>query len=507
MLFPTYEFLCFFLITFSAAIFIKTKVKSYKYLLLLVSIVFYSLWNFNLLTLLGTNILINYLILEDTVKGRYRKQFLIIGLVLNLLYLGFFKYYGFFIDSLFEILNTFKLQFSFPVLQIIVPLGVSFYIFRIISHLIDCYRNQLEIPSLLDYAVYVTYFPQITSGPISRAKEFYIQLNSPQKYDYKIENVIILIISGLFKKYTLSSFLFQFTQLPFSSPEQYSSFDLILAALAYSCLIYVDFSGYSDLANAISCLLGFKPIQNFNKPYSAVNLQDFWRRWHISLSEWLRDYLYIPLGGNKNGKLRKYLNLLLTMIIGGFWHGAGFNFIIWGILHGIGLIVFNVWKDIYKQIQSLKLKSEKPKSKSSTIIYTRKKETLYKRFFILFISLWCSLKFHISLLLSRIMTFTFVTVCWIFFNTSNYENAIRFLQTIFNFNSNVTLIKFNIWQLYAVFIIIFCMNFYGNKISNTVIKIMFKQHTLVKTLFASGLLYAVFRLGPNTVAPFIYFNF
>lgn len=504
MLFPTYEFLCFFFVIFSIAIFIKAKVKAYKYFLLFANILFYSLWNFNLLTLLGTNILINYLILQDAAKGKYRKQFLIIGLVVNICYLGFFKYYSFFVDSLFELLNTLKLQFSFPVLEIIVPLGVSFYIFRIISHLIDCYKNQLEIPSLLDYTVYVTYFPQVTSGPISRAKEFYIQLNSDQKYDYKIENVIILIISGLFKKYTLSSFLFQFTQLPFSLPAQYSSFDLILATLAYSCLIYVDFSGYSDLANAISSLLGFKPIQNFNMPYSAVNLQDFWRRWHISLSEWLRDYLYIPLGGNKNGKLRKYLNLLLTMMIGGFWHGAGLNFIIWGTLHGFGLIVFNIWRDICKKNQFNKAKAQKPKYNSYAIASISKNQILDKH---ILAKLLFNLNFHIPLFISRIITFTFISICWIFFNTSNYENAIKFLQTMFNFDSGVTLSKFNLWQLYFVFIIVFCMNFYGENISNIFATIMSKQHTLIKALFATGLLYAVFRLGPNTVAPFIYFNF
>ncbi|MEM9923315.1 MAG: MBOAT family O-acyltransferase [Cyanobacteria bacterium P01_D01_bin.50] len=504
MLFPTYEFLCFFLICFSIGIFLKTKVTPYKYFLFFTSIIFYSLWNFSLFTLLATNILINYLILQDTVRSRHKKIFLIIGLAINLGYLGYFKYYNFFVDSLFQLLNALKLQFSFPVLQIIVPLGVSFYIFRIISHLIDCYRNQLEIPSLLDYAVYVTYFPQITSGPISRAKEFYIQLNSPEKYDYQIENVIVLIIAGLFKKYTLSSFLFNFTQLPFSLPEQYSSFDLILAALAYSCLIYVDFSGYSDLANAISSLLGFKPIQNFNMPYSAVNLQEFWRKWHISLSEWLRDYLYIALGGNKNGKLRKYLNLLLTMMIGGFWHGAGLNFIIWGTLHGIGLIVWNIWRDVYKFIQSQQIKVETPDYNPYAITLNFQNETSSQKFlrYLLFY-----IKLYFPLIVSRLLTFSFVTLCWIFFNTPNFENSIQFLQVMFNFNSGVAVVKFNVWQLYIVFMIVLLMNLYGNIVSNILIKIMFKQHTITKTLFASSLLYVVFRLGPNTVAPFIYFNF
>lgn len=504
MLFPTYEFLCFFMIIFSIGINIKTNVTLYKYFLFFTSIVFYSFWNFSLFTLLATNILINYLILQDIVRSGHRKIFLILGLAINLVYLAYFKYYNFFVESLFQILNTLKLQFSFPILQIIVPLGISFYIFRIISHLIDCYNNQLEIPSLLDYAVYVTYFPQITSGPISRANEFYLQLNSPEKYNYQIENVIVLIISGLFKKYTLSSFLFNFTQLPFSFPEQYSSFDLILAALAYSCLIYVDFSGYSDLANAISSLLGFKPIQNFNMPYSAVNLQDFWHKWHISLSEWLRDYLYIPLGGNRNGKRRKYLNLLLTTIFSGFWHGAGLNFIIWGTLHGIGLIIFNVWRDFKIFIQSLETNVEMPNYNPYAITFNLQNETSSQKY-LRHLSFY--LKFYLPLILSRLLTFSFVTLSWIFFNTPNYKNAINFLQSMVHFNSGVTLIKFNIWQLYMVFIIVFLMNFHGDKFSIFLKKLIFKQHPITKIIFVSSLLYAIFRLGPNTVPPFIYFNF
>ena len=301
MLFPTYDFLIVFTIIFTLGIFLKKRVSAYKYFLLLTNVVFYSFFGLNLLVLLLTDIVINYLILKGVTNDKYKKVFLVFGLIVNLIYLGFFKYYDFFVDSVLGFQNAFQLQFNFTLVETFLTVGISFYTFRIIAHLVDCYRNQQQCPSFLDYAVYVSYFPQITSGPISRPDEFYTQLNSSKKYDYQVETVIILIISGLFKKYTLSSFLFEITTLPFSSPEQYSSVDLILSALAYSCLIYVDFSGYSDLANAISSLLGFKPIQNFNMPYRSQSLQEFWRRWHISLSEWLRDYLYIPLGGSKKG--------------------------------------------------------------------------------------------------------------------------------------------------------------------------------------------------------------
>jgi D-alanyl-lipoteichoic acid acyltransferase DltB (MBOAT superfamily) len=395
-----------------------------------------------------------------------------------LIYLGFFKYYNFFIDNLYDFLNAVQLQFSFPVLQIITPIGISFYTFRIIANLVDCYRDCQPCPSFLDYAVYITYFPQIGSGPIARPNEFYTQLNSRQKYDYQIETVVILIISGLFKKYTLSSFLFNFTQIPFNIPEQYSNFDLILSALAYSCLIYVDFSGYSDLANAISSLLGFKPIQNFNMPYRSRSLQEFWRRWNISLSEWLRDYLYIPLGGKRQGKFRKYLNLFLTMLIGGFWHGAGLNFIIWGGLHGLGLIINHLWNDFHKIFQNL-----------------NGSRNTYK------------LPEKLTQFVSFICTFSFVTLCWIFFNSPNFENAIRFLQGIFNLNSIVTIIRFNVWQLYLVFLIVYLINFYGDKFSEILHNFLSSQFLLLQVILVSILLYIIFKLGPSTVPPFIYYNF
>ena len=484
MLFPTYEFLSFFAIIFTLSIFLKKRIVAYKYFLLFANLVFYSFWSLNFLGLLASDTAINYLILKKAANSKHKKVFLVLGLVINLIYLGFFKYYNFFVDSLYEILHAINLQFSRPFLEILAPIGISFYTFRIIAHLVESNRkargerNKLQCPSFIDYAVYVTYFPQIASGPISRPNEFYTQLNSREKYNYQIENVVILIISGLFKAYTLSSLLDDFTREPFDSPQLYSSFDLILSVVAYSCLIYVNFSGYSDLANAISSLLGFKPIQNFKMPYSSQSLQEFWRRWHISLSEWLRDYLYIPLGGSKKGKLRKYLNLLLTMLIGGLWHGASWNFIIWGGLHGMGLIVNHLWKDVCQMIQPSLPKNSFQKFTAN-----------------------CAQVFSV------IFTFIFVTLCWIFFNTHNYDIAIQFLQGIFSFNSAISIVKFNVWQLYVVFSIVFLINFAGEKINACFCRFISRQHLLLQTILISSLLYLIFRLGPDTTPDFIYLNF
>ena len=471
MLFPTYEFLVFFLIIFSLAISLKKKVASYKVFLLVISLIFYSFWSWNFLVLLVASTIINYLIVRAIYINKHQKQTLITGIIFNIIYLGIFKYYNFFANSLFEVLNYLNIPTNFQVLQIIAPVGVSFYIFKTISHLVDSYNKKNPCPGLVDYAVYVTYFPQIAAGPISRAKEFYVQLNAVKKYNYEIEEVIVLILSGLFKKYTLSSFLFNFTQLPFLSPEQYSRFDLILAAISYSCLIYVDFSGYSDLANGISCLLGFKPIQNFNMPYRALSLQEFWRRWHISLSEWLRDYLYIPLGGSRYGKFRKYINLLLTMAIAGFWHGAGVNFIIWGVIHGVGLAVNHLCKDLLKTIHLL------PENLSNKI----------------------------GIIFNWFLTFSFVTLSWVFFQTKSFEEATNFFRQIIQPDNNP--IQFNCWQLYLVFLTIGLMNFYGDKLTKILLSVFAIKNLLVQVGLVSMFVYSILMLGPSTMPPFIYFSF
>ncbi len=470
MLFPTYQFLIFFIIIFSFGISLKKDVVRYKIFILIVSLVFYGFWSWQFLCLLILCTIINYLFLIPLPQNK-SKFILIVALIFNIGYLGIFKYYNFFINSLLENITTLNIPETLTTLQIFAPLGVSFYIFRIISHLIDSYQQKIPHPSFINYATYITYFPQITSGPISRAPEFYQQLNTPNHYDYKIEQVIVLILSGLFKKYTLSSFLFNFTQSPFKLPHNYSSLDLILSAIAYSCLIYVDFSGYSDLANAISSLLGFAPIQNFNMPYRSRSLQEFWQRWHISLSEWLRDYLYIPLGGNRKGKIRQYMNLIITMLIGGFWHGAGLNFIVWGGLHGIGLIINHTWK---KLTQNWEIPSDTFGDRLLNI-------------------------------LSCFVTFTFITGTWIFFNTSSWENAINFCQEIFT--SDIKKVTFNVWQLYAVFITVASMTFYGDKIRKSLMIVLSLKNVFFRVAIVSGFVYAILMLGPSTIPPFIYFGF
>lgn len=474
MLFLTYQFLAFFIIIFSLAISLKKQIDLYKNFLLVSSLIFYSFWGLNFLILLIISTAINYWILTElNIKPQFSKLILTWGIIFNCLSLGVFKYYNFFADGLLGFLSFLQIPNAVQTVEIIAPVGVSFYTFRMIAHLVDCYRQELPTPHWIDYGVYITYFPQIASGPIARAKDFYKQLNSHQKYDYKIEEVIVLFLSGLFKKYTLASFLFNFTQLPFSSPEQYSRLDLLLAVIAYACLIYVDFSGYSDLSNGISTVLGFRPIQNFNCPYRSLSLQEFWRRWHISLSEWLRDYLYIPLGGNRLGQWRQYLNLFLTMLIAGFWHGAGLNFIVWGVLHGLGLIINHGFK---------------------TSNLSKKIVLFYSGFSPLLSAINCSL------------TFSFVCLTWIFFQSPSIETAFSFIQNLLL--SNVQAVQFNYLQLYGViFIVLVLINFDGEQITTMLVRLFSLNNIFFRVVLLSGFVYGILMLGPNTVPPFIYFNF
>ena len=258
--------------------------------------------------------------------------------------------------------NNFKESNFFDVDTILLPLGISFYTFKIISYMVDVYRNKIEpVNNFFDYAFYVSFFPQVVLGPITRATELIPQIYSKTQITrYDFGAAIFIVLQGLFKKICIGDYLaVNFINRVFDNPLSYTGFENITALVAYSLQIYVDFSGYNDIAAGICLLMGFKTSANFNSPYKALNVGDFWKRWHISLSSFLRDYLYIPLGGNQHGSFRTNLNLLITMLLGGLWHGSSWNFIIWGGLNGLGILVYKQWKKInhknskYDQISSL----------------------------------------------------------------------------------------------------------------------------------------------------------
>jgi D-alanyl-lipoteichoic acid acyltransferase DltB (MBOAT superfamily) len=288
-----------------------------------------------------------------------RKFLLITSLLVNLGVLGYFKYSYFFADLIFQVssyqpkvvnyfsvfTNTF-LNSQLDVNKIILPVGVSFFTFQTISYAVDVYRGRINpVKNIIDFGFYVSFFPQLVAGPIVRAWEFIPQLH--KKYQLSKRWFwwsVWLIMGGLFKKVVISDFIsVNLVDRVFESPIMYSGVELLMGAYAYTLQIYCDFSGYTDIAIGIALILGFRLPDNFNRPYMATSLTDFWRRWHISLSSWLRDYLYIPLGGNRLGKVRQSVNLMITMLLGGLWHGAGWLFVMWGVLHGLGLICCQIY--------------------------------------------------------------------------------------------------------------------------------------------------------------------
>lgn len=280
--------------------------------------------------------------------GLSRKAILIFSLVMNLGFLGFFKYFNFFSDSLAALVGAFGLQPSWTTLNIILPVGISFYTFQSMSYTIDVYRKQLTWePSLLRFATFIALFPQLVAGPIVRASDFLFQLKTDQKFDWnRFNSGLGRVLWGFFKKVAIADSLAPFVDQCFDAPGTFGSLHLLIGIVFYAFQIYCDFSGYSDIAIGLARMMGYHFPENFNLPYFSRSFSEFWQRWHISLSSWLRDYLYIPLGGNRRGVLATYRNNLLTMVLGGLWHGANWAFVFWGFLHGIYLIgqrVFAPW--------------------------------------------------------------------------------------------------------------------------------------------------------------------
>ena len=328
-----------------------------------------------------------------TLKRHWLKKLLVIfSIVFNLGVLFYFKYSNFAI----QLFNDYSI-YHFNPLHLILPIGISFYTFENLSYTIDVYKNEIEPEKkIVNYLLFLSFFPKLVMGPIVRAKDFIPQLKKPYFVSATdFSKGFYLIISGLIKKLIISDYIsLNLVDYVFDGPNLHNGFECLIAMYGYAVVIYCDFSGYSDVAIGISKWLGITIPPNFMSPYQSTSISEFWRRWHISLSSWLRDYLYIPLGGNKGGKIRTNINLFLTMLIGGFWHGASFNFIIWGALHGFGLIINKIWISIFGNFQ--------------------------KRFIPKFISTF----------VFGLITFHFVCFCWIFFRATDLQTAMVFIHQI-----------------------------------------------------------------------------
>lgn len=313
-------------------------------LLLLASYVFYGAWDARFLTLMAFSTLTDFTIgrwLESTEEEARRRRIFLISLAVNLGILGFFKYFNFFIDSTAGLLEALGLQANLPTLRILLPVGISFYTFHGISYTFDVYRRHIRATdNLLDFACFISFFPQLVAGPIGRA---HIQL--PQFENARarpsteaVRSAFFLILLGLFKKVAIADAVSPFVDQAFGASSRAGAVTLLVGMYAFALQIYGDFSGYTDIARGSARLLGIELIRNFEQPYLSRNITDFWRTWHISLSTWLRDYLYVSVGGNRGSRLRTYRNIMITMLLGGLWHGAAWTFVIWGGLHGLYLI-------------------------------------------------------------------------------------------------------------------------------------------------------------------------
>lgn len=350
MLFNTLAYARFFAIVFAVSWALARFRKVRVAFLLAASYVFYAHWDWRFLGLIFGSSTIDWWLgnrigREDA--PHKRKLWLLATVAVNLGVLGFFKYWNFGIDSARTVLAELGFHPSLSTLQIALPVGISFFTFESMSYVIDVYRRDIEPhPSYLEYLCFVAFFPHLVAGPIVRPRDLLPQLANPARFnpEHGSEGLFLIAI-GLLKKVAIGDYLaLNLVDRVFDSPLYYSSLECYAAIVGYAVQIYCDFSGYTDIAIGSALLLGIRFPQNFASPYQASNIQDFWRRWHISLSTWLRDYLYVPLGGNRKGPVRTYINLMLTMLIGGLWHGASWTFVIWGGLHGLGLAVTRAWQ-------------------------------------------------------------------------------------------------------------------------------------------------------------------
>ncbi len=390
MLFHTWAFVLFFLIVYPIYLALKRTRFSLLWLLA-ASYFFYACFNPLYLILIAYSTILDYTVVVLMEKKGRRKIWLSISIVNNLCLLSFFKYAGFITDNLNALLLSLNVPYLIPAPGLLLPVGLSFYIFQSMSYTIDYYRGNIERErSLIRYAAFVSLFPRLLAGPIERAGNLLPQLcKTPAVSIQDVSDGLSLFIVGLFKKVALADYLALYVDKVYSTPDKFQSPALILATFLFCWQIYFDFSGYTDMARGVARMMGFRLMLNFNNPYLATGLGDFWARWHISLSSWFKDYVYIPLGGNRRGKFNTYRNMFLTMVISGLWHGAAWTFIIWGAVHAIGRCC------------------------------TRELErtSFYKE--------------RVPRILKQIFVFAFVTFAWIFFRADSISDAWIILTGIF----------------------------------------------------------------------------
>lgn len=478
MLFPTATFAIFFMVVLPVNwLLIRRRTRTqWKLFMLAASYYFYAYWDTKFALLLVASTLFNQLCgtaIHRTAGETARRLILTVAVIGNLGVLGYFKYYDFFVSSFQNMLDRVGIEISPEILSVTLPVGISFFTFQALSYVIDIYRRQLEPTSLINFAVYESFFPHVVAGPIVRAVEFIPQLkerHDPRRID--ASKAFFLIFLGLFKKVVLANFLAtEIVDRVFANPDRHSALASLAAIYGYAVQIYCDFSGYTDMAIGIALLLGFRFPQNFDGPYTAVSLQDFWRRWHMTLSRWLRDYLYIPLGGNRGSGGATYRNLMLTMLLGGLWHGAAWTFVIWGGLHGT-FLSFEHWRHSVRERRRLPDPPDTPWRRAGR----------------------------------RFVTFQLVCLAWVFFRSESLDKAFELLGRLTPnhwFESSPEL-KLSIILAIAVGI---GAQYIPKQAMGRAMAAFSRMSPVTQGVVLGFFLLVTNTLGPRGVAPFIYFQF
>jgi len=468
MLFTQIEFFVFFAVVLATLAIVKNH-RIRKRLLLLASYYFYAYWDWRFLSLILVSTMVDYFValgLARTTSLQGRKVLLITSLVCNLGILGFFKYFNFFVESLQGILDAFGLHAG--TLHIVLPIGISFYTFQTLSYTIDVYRRRLEpCRNVFDFALFVAFFPQLVAGPIVRASEFLPQLEAnPRVGGYDVFLGFRQFTIGLFKKVFIADHIALYVDYVFANAGAFDAVSTWLAVLAYGLQIYCDFSGYSDMAIGAARVMGYHLPTNFRLPYLATSVTDFWHRWHISLSTWLRDYLYIPLGGNRKGRRRTYVNLFVTMVLGGLWHGAAWTFVVWGAIHGLMLMA-----EKWLRPRLAPLGESGPAMRVSKIV-------------------------------GWFLTMLVVFNAWVFFRAASFEQAFRMLRQMYAFGGGVAWFEpftISILVLVSVISVLFAARVVSLQ------RLAYDRLATPVVLFSMWWLVLVFPV--EGFQPFVYFQF
>lgn len=474
MQFDTTLYIWFLFIVFAGNWALASRERFRIVWLLVASYVFYASWNYQLLVLILFSTVLDYTagwkIHSAESKGR-KKFWLVCSLAGNLGVLGLFKYADFFLQSFQKASTTLGMGLDVPLLHLVLPVGISFYTFQTLSYTIDIYREKLEpVDNPLKFALFVAFFPQLVAGPIVRATEFLPQLLEAPDFEADEQNYGLYLLGvGFVKKVVIADYIaINFVDRVFENPAMYSSLEVATGIYGYALQIYCDFSGYTDIAIGSALLLGFQLPENFNRPYLARSLRTFWHRWHISLSSWLRDYLYIPLGGSRHGSWATYRNLFITMLLGGLWHGASWNFVIWGAIHGLGL--------------------------AATRMYQRWRETNHPDFE----------PGPIWEAASVFLTFHFVCFAWIFFRAPTFPKAMEVLEALAPMTAYVP----NLTPVLALLIFgTLFVHFLPKRWEERAAEEFIRLPAVAQATLLIGVAMLLQRVKSAQVVPFIYFQF